>query len=492
MQTAYPHFLARSRKQLFIGGAYVDAAGGATIATRNPSTGEVIAEIAAGDEADVDRAVGAARRAFEGPWSRTTPAARQSYLLALAEAVEANYAELKVLAALDMGAPVGPHPRFGADKSGDLLRYFAGWATKIAGDTLPNSVPSMLTYTQREPVGVVAAIIPWNSPVNQLLWKLGPVLATGCTAVIKPAEQASLVTLRIGEIINELGLPDGVVNIVTGSGRAAGAALTRHPDVDKVAFTGSTTVGKEILRAAAGNLKRVSLELGGKSPDIIFADADLTRAVPAAAMGVFGNSGQGCSAGTRIFVERPIYDDFVDAVSEFAATLTVGNALNPTTKLGPLVTSEHLDKVMGYLEVGKREGARLMTGGRRLVDGDRGEGYFVAPTVFADVADDMRIARDEIFGPVASILPFDTLDEVAVRANATTYGLAGGIWTLDIGKAHRLAAALKAGTVWVNTYNQFDPAVPFGGYKMSGWGRECGPDALEPFLNTKAVWICTE
>jgi aldehyde dehydrogenase (NAD+) len=349
----------------------------------------------------------------------------------------------------------------------------------------------MLSYTLREPVGVVAAIMPWNSPVNQMLWKLGPALATGCTAVIKPAEQASLVALRIGELIADLDLPDGVVNIVTGYGPVVGAALVEHPGVDKVAFTGSTAVGQAIVRAAAGNLKKLTLELGGKSPDIVFADADLDVAAPAAAGAAFANSGQACSAGSRIFVERGVYHDFVSAVAKVATSLKLGNSLDPATQLGPLVTREHLGRVTGYLDIGQREGARVVVGGRRAEGGELSRGYFVEPTVLTELTDDMRVVREEIFGPVACLLPFDTVDEVVARANATSYGLASGVWTRDIGKGHRLTAELKAGSVWVNTYNQFDPAVPFGGYRMSGWGRECGPESLDPYLTTKAVWIST-
>jgi aldehyde dehydrogenase (NAD+) len=350
----------------------------------------------------------------------------------------------------------------------------------------------VLTYTLKEPVGVVAAIVPWNRPISNAIWKIAPVLATGCTLVLKPAEEASLAALRIGELLAEAGVPDGVVNIVTGFGETVGAALAEHPDVDKVAFTGSTAVGQHIVRASAGNLKRVTLELGGKSPDVIFADADLAKAVPGAAMGVFANSGQICCAGTRIFVERPIYDEFVARVSTFADGLKVGNSLDPATRIGPLVSAEQLDRVTGYLDVGRAEGVRTTAGGSRVDAGDLANGYFVAPTVLADVEDHMRVAREEIFGPVAAVLPFDTLDEVAARANDTQFGLAAGIWTRDVGKAHKLAGKMQAGTVWVNTMLMMDPAVPFGGYKMSGWGHEMGGQGLEGYLNVKSVWINTD
>jgi aldehyde dehydrogenase (NAD+) len=486
-------FLDGRPKGLLIGGEWVPAASGRTFPSVNPSTGEVVAELAEGDAEDADRAVAAARAAFEGPWSRLTPADRQAAVWALADAVEANYEELRYLEAMDMGLPIGRSPGAGAAKGVEVLRYFAGWATKIHGETLPNSMPwQILTYTLKEPVGVVASIIPWNSPINNVLWKVAPVLASGCTMVLKPAEEASLVAVRIGELIAGIGLPEGVVNVVTGMGETVGARLTAHPDVDKVAFTGSTAVGQEIVRAAAGNLKRVTLELGGKSPDVVFADADLRRAVPGAAMGVFANSGQACCAGTRIFVERAIHDEFVDAACRYAEKLRVGNSLDPETRIGPVVSSQQLERVTGYLDLGRSEGAVARTGGGRLVDGPLGDGYFVAPTVLVDVEDGMRVAQEEIFGPVACVLPFDSIEDVAARSNATSYGLAGGVWTRDVGKAHHLAQEMRTGTVWVNTYNLFDPAVPFGGHRMSGWGHECGPGAIDEYLNVKAVWVRTD
>ncbi len=486
-------FLDGHAKKLLIGGEWVEAASGRTFPSINPSTGKVIAEIADGGAADADRAVAAARQAFEGPWRRMKPRERQAAMWRLADLVEEIFAELHLLEAVDMGMPVGPDPAAGAKAMGEVLRYFAGLTTQVNGSTLANSQPwPIFTYTLKEPIGVVAAIIPWNSPVSNTLWKIAPALAAGCTVVLKPAEEGSLASLRIGELVQAAGIPDGVVNILTGLGETAGVALTEHPDVDKVAFTGSTATGQAIVRAAAGNLKKVTLELGGKSPDVVFADANLRRAVPGAAMGVFGNSGQACCGGTRIFVERPIFDEFAAAMTKYTAKLKIGNSLDPTTRIGPLVSEAQLSRVTGYLDIGRDEGARALVGGQRVETGELADGYFVPPTVLVDVRDDMRVATEEIFGPVGCLMPFDTLEEVAARSNATNYGLAGGIWTSDVGKAHRLAQELRAGTVWVNTYNLFDPAVPFGGYKMSGWGHEMGPDALNEYLYTKAVWIRTD
>lgn len=360
------------------------------------------------------------------------------------------------------------------------------------GETIENSLPGeIFSYTLKEPVGVVGAIIPWNGPLAATVWKIGPAIATGCTVVLKPAEEAPLTSLRLAELALEAGVPPGVVNVVPGFGETAGAALAAHPDVDKVAFTGSHVTGQSIVRASAGNLKRVSLELGGKSPDIVFADADLDAAVPGASMAVFANSGQICSAGTRLFVEEKVYDEFVGRVAEFGRKLQVGNGLDPNTQIGPLVSEQQLERVTGYLAIGQKEGAQALAGGTRITEGPLAKGYFVQPTVFANVQDNMRIAQEEIFGPVISAIKFRDMDELIHRANATTFGLGSGVWTRDVAKAHHVSKALRAGSVWVNCYQAMDPAVPFGGYKMSGYGRESGKQHLEEYLNVKAVWIKT-
>ncbi|WP_018633950.1 aldehyde dehydrogenase family protein [Neomegalonema perideroedes] len=479
-----------SHRQMFIGGAWVDALSGEVFETRNPATGELLATVPAGSAADVDRAVKAARKALEGPWSRFKPAARQALLLKVAELFEQRWEEIALSDTLDMGMPI-TRSRANRHRALGTLRFYAGMATALHGETISDSLPvgEHFAFTRKEPVGVVGAIIPWNGPTASTIWKIGPALATGCAVVLKPSEEAPLTPLLLAEIMAEAGVPEGVVNVVTGTGQAAGAPLAEHPDVDKVVFTGSTATGQSILRASAGNLKRVSLELGGKSPVILCADADLERAVPVAAMAVFGNSGQICIAGSRLFVAREIHDEFVGRLAKFAEGLRVGRGIDPETEIGPLISRRQMERVLGYLDKGRAEGARLEAGGGRLSEGGLAAGNFIQPTVFAGVADEMTIAREEIFGPVISAMPFDDLEEVVARANATPYGLAAGIFTRDLSTAHRLAARIKAGSVWVNTYHAIDPALPFGGYKMSGFGREGGVDHLYEYLNTKSVVI---
>lgn len=485
----FPAFLGQGPKHLFINGRHEPARSGNTFKTINPATGKVLAEVADGGAEDIDLAVKAARRAFEGPWSKWRPAERQAAMLRLAELVDRHYDELAMLDTLDLGNPI-TRTMANRKRAVALLRYYAGLATSTHGETIQSSfMPhDSLTYTLKEPVGVVGAINPWNGPSGMAIWKLCPVLATGCTLVLKPAEQAPLSPLRLAELCMEAGIPEGVFNVVTGHGEA-GAALAEHPGVDKIAFTGSTEVGKKIVRASAGNLKRLSMELGGKSANIVFADADLDLAVPGAAMAVFGNSGQVCVAGTRLFVQRSIFDEFTERVAAFAKTVRVGDPLDAETQMGPLVSAEQLDRVCGYLRVGKEQGARAIAGGARLTEGPLVDGFFVPPTVFVDAHDGMRIAREEIFGPVVTALPFDTIEEAIARGNDSEYGLGGGVWTRDLNTAHRIGKGLRTGTVWVNCYNVLDPAVPFGGYKMSGFGRESGNEHIQEYFETKAVML---
>ena len=407
----------------------------------------MLATVAEGDAEDINRAVAAARRAFEGPWSKVKPFERQALLLKLADLVEKNFEELSQLDTLDMGAPIS-RTRGNKLRVLGMLRYYAGQATALHGETIENSLPGeIFSYTLKEPVGVVGAIIPWNGPLGASIWKIGPAIATGCTVILKPAEEAPLTSLRLAELVLEAGIPPGVVNVVPGYGETAGAALASHPGVDKVAFTGSHITGQSIIRASAGNLKRVSLELGGKSPDIVFADADLDAAVPGAAMAVFANSGQICSAGTRLFVENKVYDEFVGRVAEFGKKLKVGNGIDPNTQIGPLVSKQQMDRVSDYLSIGAKEGAKAMAGGAPLTEGALSKGYFVPPTVFANVQDNMRIAQEEIFGPVISAISFKDTDELIQRANATTFGLGSGVWTTNVSKAHqrRQGAARRLG-----------------------------------------------
>jgi phenylacetaldehyde dehydrogenase len=487
-ETRVTSFVSRKHKML-INGKWVDSVSGKTFPTYNPATGEVMAHIAEGDREDINRAVTAARNAFEnGPWRKLTASERGRLIWKLGDLLEENLEEFAQLESLDNGKPLTIARVADIPLAADLFRYMAGWATKIEGNTIPISVPytpgaRYLAYTLREPVGVVGQIIPWNFPLLMAAWKLGPALATGNTVVLKPAEQTPLTALRLGELIQQAGFPDGVVNIVPGYGETAGAALAAHPDVDKIAFTGSTEVGKLILQAAAGNLKKVSLELGGKSPNVVFADVDLDAAIAGAASAIFFNHGQCCCAGSRLFVEKQVFDQVVDGVADKASQIKVGSGFDPGIDMGPLVSKEQLERVCGYLESGFSEGAKAVIGGHRVGD----QGYFVEPTVLVNTKPDMKVVQEEIFGPVVTAIPFDDPAELVRQANDSEYGLAAGIWTRDIQKANRLAADLRAGTVWINCYNIFDAALPFGGYKQSGWGREMGHEVLEQYTEVKAV-----
>ncbi len=482
-------WLAKQPKKLLIGGKWVDSEAGKTFETRNPANDQVLARVAEGSKADVDMAVKAARKAFEeGPWRKMGAAERSRLIYKLADLIEKHADEFAQLETLDNGKPIKESRYVDVPQTIETFRYYAGWVTKLEGETI-NVNSNFFNYTLREPVGVVGQIIPWNFPLLMAAWKLGPALACGNTLVLKPAEQTPLTALRLGELICEAGFPEGVVNIVTGFGPdAAGQALAEHMDVDKVAFTGEDKTGRKIIEYSAGNLKRVSLELGGKAPNIVFADADIDAAVKGAIMGIFFNQGQVCCAGSRLFLEKSIHDQFLTKLEERARSLRQGPGLDEKTQIGPQVSKEQLERILNYCKIAAGEGAKLVCGGERP-EGDLAKGYFVKPTIFAGVKNEMRIAQEEVFGPVLAVIPFASMEEVAEQANKVTYGLSGAVWTRDIKKAHKLASHIKAGTIWVNCFNAFDPAVPFGGYKMSGYGRELGKHSIELYTQIKSVWV---
>jgi phenylacetaldehyde dehydrogenase len=487
MHSRVEEFIGKPRL-MFINNQFVPAASGKTFPTYNPATGEVLAQVAEGDRDDVDRAVKAARTAFENSaWADMSPSQRGRLIWKLADLIEGRLEEFAQLESLDNGKPLAVARVADVPLAADLFRYMAGWATKIEGDVIPISAGTKrtqyLAYTRREPVGVVAQIIPWNFPLLMAAWKLGPALATGCTVILKPAEQTPLSALLLAELVAEAGFPAGVVNVVSGYGETAGAALAAHPGVDKVAFTGSTEVGKLILQAASGNLKKVSLELGGKSPNIVFDDADARTTISGAASAIFFNHGQCCCAGSRLYVEKDMFDEVVEGVANQAKKIKVGPGFEPDTNMGPLVSEEQLKRVCGYLEAGFNEGAEAVVGGKKK----EGAGYFVEPTVMVKTNPNMKVVREEIFGPVVVASPFSDIDQIVAEANNSEYGLAAGVWTKDISKAHRVAHKLRAGTVWINCYNVFDAALPFGGYKQSGWGREMGHEVLEMYTEVKAI-----
>ncbi|MGX2959034.1 aldehyde dehydrogenase family protein [Peribacillus sp. JNUCC 23] len=475
----------QSPKKLYINGEFVESVSKKTFSTPNPATGEKLADVYEADKEDINLAVRAARNAFDnGPWSRMSAANRSRLMYKLADLMEENKLELAQLETLDNGKPINETTNADIPLAIEHMRYYAGWSTKIVGQTIPVN-GNFFNYTRHEAVGVVGQIIPWNFPLLMAMWKLGAALATGCTIILKPAEQTPLSAIYLAELIDEAGFPDGVINIVPGFGETAGQALVDHPLVDKIAFTGSTAVGKSIMRSASYSLKRVTLELGGKSPNIILPDADFSKAIPGALNGVMFNQGQVCCAGSRVFIQKKHYDNVVADMVSHAKNIKQGIGLDPNTQIGPLVSQVQQDRVLGYIEKGLSEGAEVLVGGDKPQD----DGYFVSPTIFASVQDDMSIAKEEIFGPVIAAMPYEDLDDVINRANASEYGLAAGLWTRDIANAHYVASKLRAGTVWVNCYNAFDAASPFGGYKQSGMGREMGSYALNNYTEVKSVWV---
>ena len=475
--------------RLLIDGDWTDARSGATFSTVNPADESVLATVAAAGPDDVAAAVGAARKALEsGPWARMSASDRGKILWKMGELILERIPALAMIETLDTGKTLFDSGKIELPMAAQIFQFYAGAATKIAGRTLPNRADAF-TFTLKEPVGVVAAIVPWNFPFLLASWKVAPALAAGCTVILKPASQTPLSAIEMGRIGLDAGLPPGVLQVLPGSGTVAGMGLVRHPGVDKIAFTGSTEVGKVVLREAAGTLKRVTVELGGKSPNIVFGDADVEAALRGAFNGIFYNKGEVCAAGSRLFVEKSIHEAFVGQLAERADAVVLGDPRDKGTRMGPVISKDQMDSVLKYVASGTAEGARVAAGGRRAAEVNGGKGYFVRPTVFDGVSQDMTIAKEEIFGPVLAVLPFDDVAEVVAAANATSYGLAAGVWTRDVAKAHRVAKAIKAGTVWVNTYNLYDPALPFGGFKQSGFGRELGIEALDAYLETKSVWI---
>lgn len=486
----HKNFLNKCQK-LFIGGHWVEATSGKTLPVLDPSTDQEVSRIALANEKDVNLAVGAAQKAFKNPaWAKMKPTVRQKLLINLADLIESNADELAELESIDTGKPVAAARMADLNGTLEFVRYIAGWATKISGETLDVSIPRLadgefFAYTKPHPVGVVAAIVPWNFPLMMAAWKIAPALATGCTVVLKPAEQSSLTAIRLAELINEAGYPEGVVNIVTGLGSEAGSALVKHPLVNKITFTGSVATGKLIGKSAVEGMKRFTLELGGKSPNIIMGDMPIEQAVQGAAMGIFYNQGQVCTAGSRLYVHSSIYKDVLQGISDFVNSMKIGPGFDSSTQLGPLISKEHRERVQSYIDLGVSEGANLVAGGQSL----DGPGYYITPAIFADCHNDMRVVREEIFGPVLTVQPFDTEEEVIRLVNDCDYGLAGSVWTQDLGVAHRMADKVEAGIFWVNCHNVLDPNLPFGGVKQSGIGRELGKSSIEAYLEHKSVMM---